>query len=125
MKLFIVAAIVIGCVVARRMYRQRQSMLQADQTSSPRLPSEIVAGSDRTWVVFTTKYCAQCGPIEQLLRSTQPDDRVVTIDAAREPLLAKAQRIKSAPTVLVANERGRVERRLVGAEAVRGFVLEL
>ena len=125
MKLFIVAAIVIGCVVARRMYRQRQSMLQADQTSSPRLPSEIVAGSDRTWVVFTTKYCAQCGPIEQLLRSTQPDDRVVTIDAAREPLLAKAQRIKSAPTVLVANERGRVERRLFGAEAVRGFVLEL
>ena len=106
------------------MYRQRQSLLDADQSSSPRLPSEIVAGSDRTWVVFTTKYCAQCGPIEQLLRSTQPDDRVVTIDAAREPRLAKAQRIKSAPTVLLANERGLVERRLVGAEAVRGFVLE-
>ena len=123
MKFAIVIGILIGCVIARRMYRQRLQRLHDDNAPAPRLPNEIVAGSDRTWVVFTTKYCAQCGPIEQLLRRTQPDDRVVTIDAAREPLLAKAQRIKSAPTVLLANDRGHVEQRLVGSEAVRGFVL--
>ena len=120
----IVGAVLLMCVIGRRMHRQRLARLQRDQSATPRIPETITAGRTRTWVLFTTKYCAQCGPIESLLRETQPDARVVRIDVEREPLLARAQRVKSAPTVLLANVEGVVEQRLVGADAVTNYLRE-
>ena len=118
----IVGTVLLICVIGRRMHRQRLARLQRDQSATPRIPETITAGSTQTWILFTTKYCAQCGPIEALLRQTQPDARVVTIDAEHEPLLARAQRVKSAPTVLLANGAGVVEQRLVGADAVTKYL---
>lgn len=121
-KALIVVAIVLGCIIAKRMQQMRERRTRVEMVTSPRLPDAVTLGSPRTWVIFTTKYCAQCGPIEELLRSTQPDARVVTIDAEREPVLARAQHVRSAPTVLLANANGVVEQRLVGANAVTEFL---
>ncbi len=121
-KALIVGAIVLGCIIAKRMQQMRQRRTRIATVTSPRLPDALTRGSARTWVIFTTKYCAQCGPIEELLRSTQPDARIVTIDAEREPILARAQHVRSAPTVLLANAHGVVEQRLIDANAVTEFL---
>jgi thioredoxin-related protein len=41
------------------------------------------------------------------------------VDATREPHLADAFRVRTAPTIVLADAAGRVRQRLVGAEAVR------
>jgi thioredoxin-like negative regulator of GroEL len=56
--------------------------------------------------------------VEVSLREADPDARVVRVDASREPLLADAFRIRSAPTVVLADAEGKVQLRLVGADAV-------
>jgi glutaredoxin len=88
----------------------------------PLVPAKLLKGSDRTWVIFTTRFCAQCGPVERLLRVSEPESRVVTVDAEREPHLAKAFRVATAPTVLLADRNGNVLQRFVGAAAVTNFV---
>ena len=86
------------------------------------MPESILAGAARTWVVFTSPYCATCGPVEARLRESDPGARVVKVDATREPHLAHAFSIRSAPTVLLADGAGNVTARLVGAEAVTEYV---
>lgn len=120
-KALVVVAFLALFVVARRSHLARTARLRADQAPVPVLPGELVAGSDRTWVVFTTRFCAQCAPVEALLRAREPHAQVVKVDAEREPALARAFRIHSAPTVLLANDAGVVQQRLVGADAVRGY----
>lgn len=123
MKFVVVAAIVVGLVVARRLYLQWQARLQHQPASaSPRVPVELLGDGDRTWVVFTTPFCASCGPVKEQLADEDPLAHVVTVDATREPHLADAFAVRSAPTVLLADGNGDVRARLVGAPAVRNYL---
>ena len=123
MKFVIVAAIVLGLIVGRRMYVQWQARLQrTPASSSPRVPSELLGDGDRTWVVFTTPFCASCGPVKEQLAAQDPSSEIVTVDATREPHLADAFSVRSAPTVLLADRAGTVQARLVGAPAVRDYL---
>ena len=110
--------LVVGIVIARRMHRDRQHEIRNDAAATPVLPSRLHGGHARTWVVFTTRYCAQCGPVTEHLQRAEPHARVITVDAERERELADAFRIRSAPTVLLADATGAVVQRLVGLEAV-------
>lgn len=115
---FVVVALVFGVALLTRAYRSWRARLRADGGDHPLVPASLLAGAERTWVVFTTRYCASCGPVVERLRTTDPGARVVRVDAAREPLLADAFRVRSAPTAFLADAHGRVQARLVGAEAV-------
>ncbi len=121
MKLIIVAAFLVALALGRRLYLQWQASLQTAPTASPRVPVELLGG-DRTWVVFTTPYCASCGPVKDRLAQDDPGASIVTVDATREPHLADAFSVRSAPTVLLADGRGDVLARLVGAPAVRDYL---
>ena len=122
MKLLVVAVFVIGMVVGRRVYVQWQKGLQRQRRPHPTVPAELLDGSDRTWVVFTTPYCASCGPVREQLAGADPGARLVTVDATREPHLASAFDVRSAPTVLLADAAGRVTARLVGVRAVSDYL---
>lgn len=123
MKLAIVAGIIVMMVVGRRIYLQRVASHQKATPGVQRVPAELLAGAQRTWVVFTTPYCASCGPVKEQLADDDPMARIVTIDATREPHLANAFAVRSAPTVLLADAAGEVRARLVGAPAVRNYLL--
>lgn len=126
MKIAVVVAILVALVIARRVYLQWQAGLQRAPVSLPRVPGELIAaGVERTWVVFTTPYCASCGPVKEQLAAHDPGARVVTVDATREPQLADAFSVRSAPTVLLADAGGDVQARLVGAPAVRDYLASL
>ena len=88
----------------------------SDDAPVPRLPADLVAGAERTWVVFTTPYCAACEPLVQRLRDR---GRVVTVDATERPTLARAMRVRSAPTAFLADSDGNALTRLVGADLTR------
>ena len=123
MKVVVVALIVVGLVVGRRVYLQWQARLQqAPAGPSPRVPAALLGDADRTWVVFTTPFCASCGPVKESLAEQDPAANVVTVDATREPHLADAFAVRSAPTVLLADRTGDVQARLVGAPAVRDYL---
>jgi uncharacterized membrane protein len=96
------------------------------ETAAPRVPpvvpARLLAGANRTWVVFTTPYCATAGSVEAHLRAHDPGARLIEIDATNEPYLAAAFDIRHAPTVLLADAAGRVRTRLVGADAVEAYV---
>ena len=118
----IVVALLFAVTLATRLYRQWRKGAQADRPRHPAVPMSLLEGAQRTWVVFTTPYCANCGPVEASLRASDPGARVVKVDATREPLLAQAFSVRSAPTVLLADGQGRVRARLVGADAVDAYV---
>jgi thiol-disulfide isomerase/thioredoxin len=121
-KLLVVAAIVLGLILGRRIYVQWQAGLQRPPESSPRVPNELLGDADRTWVVFTTPFCASCEPVKTQLADQDPAAEIVTVDATREPHLADAFAVRSAPTVLLADRGGNVQARLVGAPAVRDYL---
>jgi hypothetical protein len=118
----IVLLIVFTLILAKRLYRQWRARVAGDDRPVPRLPPQLLDGADRTWVVFTTPMCASCGPVVERLQEAEPDARVITVDATRELPLADAFRIRSAPTVLLADASGEVQTRLVGASAVEAYV---
>jgi hypothetical protein len=118
----VVVAILFAIALAGRLYRSWRARLQTEQPAHPLVPASLLAGSGRTWVLFTSPYCATCGPVEERLRASDPDARVVKIDATREPHLAEAFSVRSAPTVLLADGAGNVTARLVGGEAVDRYV---
>jgi hypothetical protein len=122
LRVAIVVALLALFAVAPAVYRRRQARLQRGPDSHPPVPSALREGAARTWVVFTTPWCASCGPVEARLRASDPDARVVRVDATREPELAGAFSVKSAPTVVLADADGRVQARLVGSEAVERYV---
>jgi hypothetical protein len=103
-------------------YRRTRAGLHDDRWDDPPVPAALLDGADRTWLLFTTPYCASCGPVEARLRAADPSARLVRVDATREPMLADAFGIRAAPTVLLADAGGRVEARLVGAAAVDRYV---
>ena len=118
----IVVVILFAIALAGRLYRSWRARLQTEQPAHPLVPDSLRAGADRTWVVFTSPYCATCGPVEARLRASDPGARVVKVDATREPHLSDAFSIRSAPTVLLSDRAGNVTARLVGAQAVDDYV---
>ena len=122
MKWLIVAALVVAIVIARRAYRGWQASLHTEERAHPKVPAALLGDAERTWVVFTTPYCATCEPVKQSLAASDPAARVVTVDATREPQLAQAFHVRSAPTALLADAGGEVRTRLVGAAAVTQYV---
>ena len=118
----VVLLILFAVALAGRLYRRWRTGVQTAQPEHPPVPASLRAGSERTWVVFTSPYCATCGPVTERLRDSDPGARVVKVDATREPHLADAFSVRSAPTVLLADRDGRVQARLVGAEAVEEYV---
>ena len=118
----VVVVLLFAVALAARLYRQWRARLHAERPDHPTVPESLRAGSERTWVVFTSPYCATCGPVADRLRAADPHARVVKVDATRDPHLADAFSVRSAPTVLLADGDGRVRARLVGAEAVAEYV---
>ena len=118
----VVIAILFAVAMAGRLYRSWRAGVVGEQPAHPLVPASLQAGAARTWVVFTSPYCATCGPVEQRLRASDPEANVVKVDATREPHLADAFGVRAAPTVLLADGAGNVTARLVGAEAVTEYV---
>ena len=118
----VVLVVLFAVALATRLYRSWRAGMQADRPVHPLIPASLLDGAARTWVVFTSPYCATCGPVAEQLRASDPAARVVKVDATREPHLTDAFSIRSAPTVLLADGDGNVTARLVGAEAVDDYV---
>jgi len=114
----VVVVLVFGVLLATRLYRTWRAGVVAERPDHPLVPVALRKDAARTWVVFTTTYCATCGPVEESLRASDPGARIVRVDATREPLLAQAFKVRSAPTAVLADADGEVQVRLVGAEAV-------
>jgi thioredoxin family protein len=123
LRILVVVAFLLAVGLATRLYRARRAAVLDERPPHPVVPASLRAGAERTWVVFTTPYCASCGPVEEHLRAADPRARVVRVDATAEPHLAHAFRVRTAPTVVLADDAGRVRTRLVGAEAVREWAL--
>lgn len=122
-RLLVVAVLVAAFAVAPLLHRRRLQRLDARPAPATALPPALVAGAHRTWVLFTTPWCATCGPVEERLRAHDPDARIVRVDATEERELAGAMGVRRAPTVLLADSSGNVRTRLVGPEAVDRYVL--
>ena len=118
----IVIIILFAIALAGRLYRVWRARLQDEKPAHPLIPDSLRAGADRTWVVFTSPYCATCGPVEARLRASDPGARVVKVDATRQPHLADSFSIRSAPTALLADGEGNITARLVGAQAVDDYL---
>lgn len=105
-------------VLAKRLIRQK---LAARRRRRPQpgatLPSSITGGRDRTWVLFTTPFCATCSQVEAQLAMHNPGTTVVKVDATRDTQLASRFAVMTAPTLLLAARDGSVLGRYVGTEA--------
>jgi hypothetical protein len=123
-RLVVVTVLALGLALARLALRTWRSNLQR-QPPGERLPAELVGDGPRTWVLFSTPWCATCGPAERQLRAADPTATVVRIDATDRPDLVDTLRIRTAPTVLLAGPDGRVLRRLAGPDAVSAHVAGL
>ena len=119
---FFVVAILVLLLLVPPIYRQRRRAATRARRPLPTVPARFLAGAERTWVVFTTPYCASVGAVEAQLRAHDPGARLVEIDATVEPYLAQAFDVRLAPTVLLADATGRVQARLVGTEGVDAYV---
>jgi hypothetical protein len=117
-----VAAVLTGWVIGRRVQLARDA---ARPAPLPVVPESVRDGAPRTWVIFTTRYCVSCDRVERSVRAAEPGVRIVRVDAEREPLLARAFRVRSAPTTVLADERGSVQARLVGADAVDTYLRDV
>lgn len=121
MKLVLAALLVLGIVVARRVHVQWQARQQVAAVGFRRVPPELLAGAERTWLVFTG---AGDTPVHDELARHDPTARVVTLDARKEPHLAEALEVRTIPTVVLADRSGDVQAHLVGAPAVRNYLAE-
>ena len=121
-RLLVVLGLVAAFAVARVAYRRWRAGLHTESRRVPTLPGHLVGDADRTWVVFTTPWCASCDTVTSHLSTADPDARVVKVDATEEPALAGAFHVRAAPTVLLADGLGVVRQRFVGAAAVASYV---
>ena len=120
-RLVVVLMLFFAFALAKRLYRQWRARVAAERQPAPRLPAELLGTGDRSWVVFTTPFSDSCGSVVEALRRFDPSANVVTVDATAEPHLARAFGIKTAPTALLADGAGRVQTRLIGADAVTDY----
>lgn len=117
----VAVAVVVAVLLLTVIYRRR-SRVAPDPAELPALPESLLSDSRRTWVVFTTPYCASCGPLEASLREADPESHVVKVDATLDLDLAARFRIRRAPTVLLASPNGQVQETFLSAEDVRAFL---
>lgn len=120
-RLVIVLAVLAGLMWARYWNLARARRLRAARPDHPSVPRDLLAG-DRTWLVFTTPYCAACGPAAEHLRRHDPGSSVLMVDATERIDLADSFSVKATPTALLADADGTVLTRLVGADMVRAHV---
>ena len=105
-------------VLAKRMLHQKMATRRRRQPhAAATLPATVTAGRDRTWVLFTTPFCATCRQVEAQLARHDPHTPVVRIDASRETELAARFAVMTAPTLLLAGGDGVVLGHYVGTEA--------
>lgn len=123
MRLLVVGALLMGVGLVGIWWRGRLRRIRHEVVHHPPLPADLVRGR-HTWVVFTTPWCATCGPTVELLRGVDHDSEVVTVDVTDRPALARQFSVRAAPTVLRADPGGAVTVRLVGASAVRDYLSE-
>ena len=121
-RLLVVLAVVGGVLALRLALHRRRRWSGSAALPGARFPSRLIQGAERTWVVFTSPYCASCGPVLDHLRTVDPTARVVTVDASRELGLARDFAVRRAPTVFEADDRGQPVRRLDGVDALRQAV---
>lgn len=124
-RVWVVLGLLFLIALVRRLLKQ--AMDRRTQNVGPRragaaLPAHITAGADRTWVVFTTPWCATCDPVVDRLRAADPDGRVLKLDATVERSLAESLGIRSAPTTVLADVDGTVRAQLVGPAAVGDYL---
>ena len=81
-----------------------------------------VPGAARTWVVFTTPYCATCGPLMDEIERVRPDDGLVGVDATEHPDLTRRLGVRSSPTVFQIDADGRIIDRMIGTQAARAHL---
>lgn len=114
----LVVALLFGLLLAKRLVAQRSARLATQHVpvdEHQSLPHELVGAADRTWVLFTTPYCATCTTVAGVLGERDPDAPVVTVDATRRVDLSDRFAVRSAPTLLLADRTGRVLERHDGA----------
>ncbi len=124
-RVWVVIAIVATVLLARRLLAQavrRRTANTAPRRIGAVLPARLTTGSERTWVVFTTPWCATCDPVVERLRVVDPGGRVLKLDATVERTLADSLGIRSAPTTVLADGHGTVVAQLVGAAAVGDYL---
>jgi hypothetical protein len=121
-RLVVVLAVVAQAFGGRMALQRRRRWAGPDALPGARFPGWVTDGATRTWVVFTTPYCAACGPIVEHLEGVDPAARVVTVDASHHTGLARDFAVRRAPTVFEADGRGQPVRRFSGADAVRQAV---
>lgn len=107
-RLVVVLVIVAGVALIGALYRRSHSLHAARPLDAHPIETDITAGAARTWVVFTTKYCATCEPTIERLRKDDPDARFVRLDVAERPDLARRYDVRTAPTVLLAAADGTI-----------------
>lgn len=112
-RLAVVAAIGVVVAVITMLYRTRRHARGGLRAHEPRVGADLTHGQ-LTWVVFTTPYCATCGPITDRITRLDPGTRLVTIDVADRPDLARLHDVRAAPTLLLADADGVVRARVVG-----------
>ncbi len=113
-RLIAVAAVAAVIVLVALRYRTRARRLSGLRTAEPAVEPALTAGAPRTWVVFTTPYCAACGPVIERITALDGTARLVVIDVGDRPDLARRHDVRAAPTVLLADATGAVRARLVG-----------
>lgn len=121
-RLVVVLAVMVVALAARVALQRRLRWSAEDTLPGARFPGWVTNGATRTWVVFTTPYCASCGPIVEHLEGADPRARVITVDASRHLGLARDFSVRQAPTVFESDGRGLPLRRFNGADAVRQAV---
>lgn len=101
-----------------------RSRRRADDAALPdeHLVEHAVVGAARTWIVFTTPYCATCGPVIDEIGRSFPDDGLVTLDASEHHALADRLGVRRSPTVFEIDAEGSVVSRTIGAEATRAHL---
>lgn len=130
-RLMVVLALmlVVGGLTVFRSRRQTVT----DEDLGLRVPSALLAeaagasigesspadGAHRTWIVFTTPFCATCGPVERLLRERFREDAVVRAEVEEWAETAQALGVRRAPTVVRVDAEGAVELMLPGPDAIR------
>lgn len=116
LRLLVVVALGAAVLVVARAYlaaRRSEATASLESLALPPLDHDVTGGR-RTWIVFTTPYCATCGPVKQRIAAFDPGTPIVEVDVASRPDLAHRYRVRTAPTVLLAGRGGAVEARFVG-----------
>lgn len=124
-RIYLAIALLFAYAFVRRVLKQAMDKRRANvapRRAGASMPSRITGGADRTWVVFTTPWCATCDPVVEQLRAAEPSSRVVKVDSTVERSLADALGVRAAPTAVLARADGRVEVQLVGPDAVADYL---